>query len=35
MDKDDILMSEPVAETMTKIRQFMFERVYKKSHRQK
>ena len=29
MDKDDILMSEPVAEAMTKIRQFMFERVYK------
>ena len=29
MDKGDILMSEPVAEAMTKIRQFMFERVYK------
>lgn len=29
MDKDDILMSEPVAQAMTKIRQFMFERVYK------
>ena len=29
MDKDDILMSEPVAEAMTKIRQLMFERVYK------
>lgn len=29
MDKNDILMSEPVADAMTKIRQFMFERVYK------
>ena len=29
MGKDDIVMSEPVAEAMTKIRQFMFERVYK------
>ena len=28
-DKNDILMSEPVADAMTKIRQFMFERVYK------
>jgi dGTPase len=29
MDKNDIVMSEPVAEAMKKIRQFMFERVYK------
>ncbi len=28
MGKNDILMSEPVAEAMKKIRQFMFERVY-------
>ncbi len=27
-DKDDIVMSEPVAEAMKQIRQFMFERVY-------
>lgn len=27
-DKDDILMSEPVADAMKRIRQFMFERVY-------
>ena len=26
--KDDILMSEPVADAMKRIRQFMFERVY-------
>ncbi len=29
MGKNDIMMSEPVAEAMKKIRQFMFERVYK------
>ncbi len=29
MDKNDIVMSEPVAEAMKQIRQFMFERVYK------
>ncbi len=28
MDKNDILMSEPVAEAMVAIRQFMFEQVY-------
>lgn len=28
MNKNDILMSEPVGEAMMKIRQFMFERVY-------
>lgn len=27
-DKNDIVMSEPVAEAMVKLRQFMFERVY-------
>ena len=27
-DKDDIMMSEPVADAMKKLRQFMFERVY-------
>lgn len=27
-DKNDIVMSEPVAEAMRKLRQFMFERVY-------
>lgn len=27
-EKDDIVMSEPVAEAMKKLRQFMFERVY-------
>ncbi len=29
MDKGDIIMSEPMADAMKKIRQFMFERVYK------
>ncbi len=29
MGKDDIAMSEPVADAMKRIRQFMFERVYK------
>lgn len=29
MDKDDILMSEPVKESMKALREFMFERVYK------
>lgn len=28
MDKDDIIMSEPVAKAMKEIRQFMFEEVY-------
>lgn len=28
LDKDDICMSEPVAEAMKKLRKFMFERVY-------
>lgn len=28
MDKNDILMSDPVADAMKKLRQFMFERVY-------
>lgn len=28
MDKNDILMSEPVADAMKKLRQFMFDRVY-------
>lgn len=28
MDKNDIIMSEPVADAMKKIRQFMFDRVY-------
>lgn len=29
MDQNDIVMSEPVADAMKKIRQFMFEQVYK------
>ena len=28
MDKNDIMMSEPVADAMKKLRQFMFDRVY-------
>ena len=28
MDKDDIIMSEPIAEAMQKLRRFMFDRVY-------
>lgn len=31
MDKNDICMSEPVAEAMQKLRQFMFENVYQNS----